>query len=156
MVRETVVQSYVEPYQRLKNGTCCPLNSQHHKVKIKGKWSDPGRGVSSSPIPRCSSTLKRKPSGCLRLTSTHLQTYIRIYIYIYIYIIHRNQLKLRYSKKQERIFPNFLVHQLVSHMNVVMDKIILCTILRWPVNLADKVRKKSSSLPLDIWISNWG
>ena len=37
MVRETGVQSQVESYQRLKNGTWYRLAKQHYKVRIKGK-----------------------------------------------------------------------------------------------------------------------
>ena len=37
MVWETGVQSQIESYQRLKNGTWCRLSIQHYKVKIKGK-----------------------------------------------------------------------------------------------------------------------
>ena len=29
------------------------LNTQHFKVQIKGKWSNPGKGVVSSPTPWC-------------------------------------------------------------------------------------------------------
>ena len=39
------------------------LNTQH-KVRIKGKWSNPEDGVVPSPTPRCSSYWK----GCLRVT----------------------------------------------------------------------------------------
>ena len=31
------------------------LNTQHYKVCIKGKWSNPGKGVVPSPTPQCSS-----------------------------------------------------------------------------------------------------
>ena len=31
------------------------LNTQHYKVRIKGKWINPGKGVAPSPTPRCSS-----------------------------------------------------------------------------------------------------
>ena len=34
------------------------LNTQHYKVRIKGKWSNPGKLVASSPTPRCSSYRK--------------------------------------------------------------------------------------------------
>ena len=27
------------------------LSTQHYKVQIKGKWSNPGKGVVSSPTP---------------------------------------------------------------------------------------------------------
>ena len=31
------------------------LNTQHYKVRIKVKWSNPGNAVVPSPTPRCSS-----------------------------------------------------------------------------------------------------
>ena len=31
------------------------LNTQYHKVWIKGKWNNPGKGVATSSTPRCSS-----------------------------------------------------------------------------------------------------
>ena len=34
------------------------LNTQHYKVRIKGKWSNPGKGVVPSPTPWCSSYRK--------------------------------------------------------------------------------------------------
>ena len=34
------------------------LNTQHYKVRIKSKWSNPGRGVASSTTPRCRSYWK--------------------------------------------------------------------------------------------------
>ena len=40
------------------------LNTYHYKVWIKGKWSNPGKGVTPSPTSRCSSYRK----GSLRVT----------------------------------------------------------------------------------------
>ena len=40
------------------------LNIQHYKVRIKGKWSNPGKGVVPSPTPWCGSYRK----GRLRVT----------------------------------------------------------------------------------------
>ena len=34
------------------------LNTQHNKVRIKGKWSNPGKGEVPSPTPWCSSYRK--------------------------------------------------------------------------------------------------
>ena len=34
------------------------LNTQHYKVRIKVKWSNPGKGVVPSPTPWCSSYRK--------------------------------------------------------------------------------------------------
>ena len=65
------------------------LNIQHYKVRIKGKWSNPGKGVVHSPTPQCSSYCK----GSLRVANfTYIYIYIyikilmNIYIYIYIFI----------------------------------------------------------------------
>ena len=37
------------------------LNTQNYKVQIKGKWSNPGKGVAPSPTLRCSSYWKGSP-----------------------------------------------------------------------------------------------
>ena len=62
------------------------LNTQHYKVQIKGKWSNPGKGVPSSATPQCSKYRK----GTFRLTSTTVTNItfmcVCVYIYIYIYI----------------------------------------------------------------------
>ena len=53
MVRETWIQSQVESYQRLNKWYLMSpvlLNTQHYKVRIKGKWSNPGKGV-APPLP---------------------------------------------------------------------------------------------------------
>ena len=41
------------------------LNTQRYKVRIKVKWSNPGKGVAPSPTPWCSSC--RKGSLCVTL-----------------------------------------------------------------------------------------
>ena len=46
---ETRVQSQVESYQRLKNGTWCHLNTQYYKVWIKGKVEQSRQGSSAPP-----------------------------------------------------------------------------------------------------------
>ena len=65
------------------------LNTQHHKVQIKGKWRNPGKSVVLSPTFR---------KGSLRVTidydrqlnfiyiHIHIYTYIYVYIHIHIYI----------------------------------------------------------------------
>ena len=55
------------------------LNTQHYKVRIKGKVKQSREGVAPSPTPWCSSYRK----GSLR--QLYLLIYI-LYIYIYIYI----------------------------------------------------------------------
>ena len=47
MVQETGVQSQVELYERLDASL---LNIQHYKIQIKGKWSNPGKGVTPSLV----------------------------------------------------------------------------------------------------------
>ena len=57
----------------------CLLNTQHYKVWIKSKWSNPGGAA-----------IEKEPSGHLQLrsanlyTCAHTHTYIYMYIYIYI------------------------------------------------------------------------
>ena len=49
------------------------LNTQHYKVRIKGKWSKPGKGIAPSLTPQCSSYWVALYYGW--------PTYIYIYIY---------------------------------------------------------------------------
>ena len=64
------------------------LNTQHYKVRIKGKVEQSREGVAPSPTHWCSSYRK----GSLRVTLDYGRqlyfTFIYIYIYIYIYILH--------------------------------------------------------------------
>ena len=58
------------------------LNTQHYKVLIKGKWSNPGKGVALLLTLWRSSCWKRS----LRVAFGYWwPTYLCIYIYIYIY-----------------------------------------------------------------------
>ena len=56
VAQETGVQSQVESYQRLKKIVldASLLNNQHYEVQIKGKWSNPEKGVTLSPSLQCS------------------------------------------------------------------------------------------------------
>ena len=61
MAQKTGVQSQVKSYQRLKKKNwddASLLYSQHYKVRIKGKWNNPGKGVAPFPIPWCTSYCK--------------------------------------------------------------------------------------------------
>ena len=59
------------------------LNTQHYKVRIKGKVEQSREGVAPSPTPWCSSYRK----GSLRVTLDYgRQLYFFTYIYIYIYV----------------------------------------------------------------------
>ena len=57
MARETGVQSQVESYQRLKKGYLIPICLTPSIIRYisRVKWSNPGKGVASSPTPLCSS-----------------------------------------------------------------------------------------------------
>ena len=46
MAQETGVQSQVESYQKMVLDTFL-LNTQNYKVRIRVKWSNPGKGVAS-------------------------------------------------------------------------------------------------------------
>ena len=60
MTRETLVQSQVESYQRLKKWylmpTCLTLSIIRYGSRVK--WSNPGKGVAPSSTPWCSSYRK--------------------------------------------------------------------------------------------------
>ena len=60
MVWETGVQSQVESYSRLKEwhlmSPCLTLSIMRYGSRVK--WSNPGKGVASSPTPQCSSYWK--------------------------------------------------------------------------------------------------
>ena len=61
------------------------LNTQHYKVRIRGKWSHPEKEVALSAIHRCYSYRKERLQVALdNGLPTHLHIYIYIYIYIYI------------------------------------------------------------------------
>ena len=51
------------------------LNTQHYKVQIKGKWSNPGKEVESSSTPRCCSYLK----GSLWVTLTIVRDFVDVF-----------------------------------------------------------------------------
>ena len=52
------------------------LNTRHYKVRIKGKWRNPEKGVAPSPIPRCSSKWNRSLQVALDDRHQILQLYI--------------------------------------------------------------------------------
>ena len=60
MAQKTGVKSLVESYQRLKKWSLMPpcLTFSIIKYISRVKWSNPGKGVVPSPIPRCSSYWK--------------------------------------------------------------------------------------------------
>ena len=58
--------------QKIVHDTSLP-NTKHYKVWVKGKWSNPGKGVTPSPTRWCSSYLKGNLSVALRLRSPNLR-----------------------------------------------------------------------------------
>ena len=58
------------------------LNTQHYKVRIKGKVEQSRERSSAPPTPWCSKLSKREPSGHPRL---YIHTDMYIYIYIYMH-----------------------------------------------------------------------
>ena len=82
---ETWVQSQVESYQRLKKCYSIPPYLTHSNIRYvsKVKWSNPGKGVTLFPTPRCSSYWKES----LRVTLdygcqlTYLHTYCHSWIH---------------------------------------------------------------------------
>ena len=82
MAQETWVQSQVESYQKLKKMVldASLLNTQHYKVRIKGKVELFREGVAPSPTPWCSSYRK----GSLRVTLDYGR---QLYFYFILYIL---------------------------------------------------------------------
>ena len=83
MIRETWVQSQVASYQRLKKWymipSCLTLSNIRYVSRVK--WSNPGKGLTPSPTPRCSSYWK---GSLLVALDQGRELYYFIYIYIYI------------------------------------------------------------------------
>ena len=73
MARETRIQSHVESYQRLKNLLdTALLNTQHYKVQIKRKRSNPGEGVAPTPQKNFGVVINEKRAfGSLSITVTN-------------------------------------------------------------------------------------
>ena len=98
MVRETWVQSQVTSYQRLLKWYLIPpcLTLSNIRYVSRVKWSNPGKRVAPSPIPRCCSywkgSLPVTLDYCRQLSSIYINFntdflfLVDIYIYIYIYI----------------------------------------------------------------------
>ena len=80
MVRGIGVQSEFVSYQRLKKKVldASLFNTQHYKVRIKGKWSNLTKWVTLSPTPQCSSYW----NGSIRVALDIGWAKLLIYIYI--------------------------------------------------------------------------
>ena len=62
------------------------LNTQHYKVWIKGKWSNPGKRVAPSQTPWFSSYWKGSLRVILDYGRQLLYKYIYMFLFIYIYV----------------------------------------------------------------------
>ena len=85
MARETRFHSEVESYQRLKKMVLDTslLNTQHYKVRIKGKVDQSREWSSSLPTPRCSCYWK----GSLRVALDYGgQLYLLCFANIYVWV----------------------------------------------------------------------
>ena len=80
MVRENLVQSQVESYQRSKKMVIDPslLTTQHYKEKIKGKVDQSRERSSSFPYTLALWLLKRETSGHPQLRSPTLRNFMYI------------------------------------------------------------------------------
>ena len=73
------------------------LNTQHYKVRIKGKVGQSREGVAPSPTPWCSSYRKgslrvtldygRQLIKCILIVYTHTHTNIHTYIHMYLEMV---------------------------------------------------------------------
>ena len=64
MILGTRVQFQVKSFQKWYLIYIFLLSTQHYKLQIKGKWSNPGKGVAAFPTPQCCSNWK----GSLRVS----------------------------------------------------------------------------------------
>ena len=73
------------------------LNTQHYKVQIKGKWSNPRKELANSPTPWCSSYWKGSllvtldyswPTYCLCVFVTNVAKGTSVSIYLSVCISH--------------------------------------------------------------------
>ena len=95
------------------------LNTQHYKVRIKGKVEQSREGVAPSPTHWCSSYRK----GSLRVTLDYgRQLYLLIYSTVAL---------LKQTRRQSRIQYDF--HQLISRENPQSTNIIYIIIIRFSV-----------------------
>ena len=133
IVRETGVQSQVESFQMVLDASL--LYTQHHKVWIKGKRRNPGKGVAPFLTPRCSNYWK----GSLQFALDYGRpTYLQlIYIYIYIYISKCRKLKNKKRTKGD-IFNNRL-----SWPNLLEEWVrsLLHAVLLWSLTKLSLVNK---------------
>ena len=91
MVQEIGFQSRVESYQRLRKWYLIPSSLTLISIKYvsRVKWSNPGKGVASSPTPRCISY--RKGSLLVTFDYGRQQQYIKsdnygkIFLQVFVY-----------------------------------------------------------------------
>ena len=109
------------------------LNIQHYKIRIKGKWRNPGKRVAPSPTPQCSSYRKGSP----RVAGDHGRpTHI---LTLCIYIRKNNKIK---------IYEFMNKFSLNNHRSARF--IESCLLFEWPhsFSLVPQQRKQFSKLLL--------
>ena len=73
--RSSILSRVIPKTQKMVRDTSL-LNTQHYKVRKKGNWSNPVKGVATFPTPRCSSYWK---GNLLVALNYSLSTYIYIH-----------------------------------------------------------------------------
>ena len=73
------------------------LNTQHYKVRIKGKVEQSREGVAPFPTPWCSSYRK----GSLRVTLDYGRQLYLLFLYVYIYIARETMIQSQVESNQK-------------------------------------------------------
>ena len=113
------------------------LNTQHYKVRIKGKVEQSREGVAPSPTPWCSSYRK----GSLRVTLDYgRQLYFYIYLYyifiLYVYIY----IHIIYSYFIFMFFIIYSYYIFILHIFITIDWLVVLTGLFQVNGLGNGVR----------------
>ena len=123
MVRETGVQSQVESYQRLKMVfDSALLNTQHNKVRIKGKVEQSMEWSSALPLHIGVVAIEK---GAFGSPSTKVANFT-YFIYIYIYLIHGRDAMSPFLSREQLIWIQFSFLKLVALLRL---KITVCPII---------------------------
>ena len=98
-------------YDSTTDEHCTHFQTQHHKARIKGMWSNPEKGITLSSTPLCCSCWK----GSLRFALDYGRP-TNIYIYIYIYMQNLKQITwkgwyaIKYNQTNLSILSIFTKH----------------------------------------------
>ena len=92
------------------------LNTQHYKVTIKGMWNNPGKGVASSPTPRCRSYWKES----LRVTLDYSRQ-LHFFTNKYLGILEADAITQAKMKKKKRIYQKGSQEQALLSSRKILD-----------------------------------